>query len=269
MHHQFDTPGPARLHVEIGAGSVRITAADTTRTTIELDGPGAEETTVSQGETIRVIGPSGTSLFRDTSVHVQVWLPLDSAVTARTGSGDVTADGRLGRVELRTGSGDVSAEAVAGGHIQTGSGDIRLEHALGPMALKCGSGDVRMDACGGELIVATGSGDIELRHCQGPVAAKTGSGRLVIDEAESDVAFSAGSGELELRRTHRGKVTIKGASTDSHIGVVRGTPVWTDISTLSGRATSDLEPLGAPAEGQEYVEVRVSTVSGDIHLSHV
>lgn len=267
--HQFDTPGPVRLVVEIGAGSVRIDTADTARTTIELDGPGARDTTVTEGEAIRVIGPTGSSFFRDTSVHVRVRLPLDSAVAARTGSGDITAAGRFGTAEFRTGSGDVSAEAVTGGRIQTGSGDVRLEHALGPVALKCGSGDVQVHACDGDLLVATGSGDIELRHCRGPVAAKTGSGRLVIDEAESDVAFSAGSGELELRRTHRGKVTIKGASTDCRIGIARDTPVWTDISTISGRATSDLDPLGEPAEGQEYVEVRITTVSGDIHLSHV
>jgi hypothetical protein len=43
--------------------------------------------------------------------------------------------------------------------------------------------------------------------------------------------------------------------------------VWTDISTLSGRIHSDIEGSGEPAEGAEHVELRASTVSGDVVLT--
>jgi hypothetical protein len=42
--------------------------------------------------------------------------------------------------------------------------------------------------------------------------------------------------------------------------------VWTDVQTTTGRVRSALPPLGPPQDGQEYVEVRASSVSGDISL---
>ena len=51
------------------------------------------------------------------------------------------------------------------------------------------------------------------------------------------------------------------------IGVPAGVPVWTDISTVSGRIRSDAEGAGQPAEGQHHIEVRAKTVSGDIVLT--
>ena len=47
------------------------------------------------------------------------------------------------------------------------------------------------------------------------------------------------------------------------------TPVWTDISSLTGRIHSTLSGAGQPAEGQDHVEVRAVTVSGDVELVEV
>ena len=66
---------------------------------------------------------------------------------------------------------------------------------------------------------------------------------------------------------HRGRITAKGASGDIAIGVVAGVPVWTDITTVSGQIRSDLQGAGQPEEGQDHVEVRAKTVSGDIVLT--
>jgi len=51
--------------------------------------------------------------------------------------------------------------------------------------------------------------------------------------------------------------------------VPSGTPVWTDIDTISGDVSSRLDSLGQPAEGQDYVELRLRTVSGDITVGHI
>jgi hypothetical protein len=42
--------------------------------------------------------------------------------------------------------------------------------------------------------------------------------------------------------------------------------VWTDISSLTGRIHSTLSGAGQPAEGQDHVEVRATTVSGNVSL---
>jgi hypothetical protein len=51
-----------------------------------------------------------------------------------------------------------------------------------------------------------------------------------------------------------------------HVGVPTGTPVWTDITTVSGRIHNALEGVGEPAEGADHVELRATTVSGDVVL---
>jgi hypothetical protein len=50
------------------------------------------------------------------------------------------------------------------------------------------------------------------------------------------------------------------------VGIPAGTPVWTDISSLTGRIHSTLSGAGQPAEGQDHVEVRATTVSGNVSL---
>ena len=42
--------------------------------------------------------------------------------------------------------------------------------------------------------------------------------------------------------------------------------MWTDITTASGRISSQVGGAGEPAEGQDFVEVRARTASGDITL---
>ena len=59
----------------------------------------------------------------------------------------------------------------------------------------------------------------------------------------------------------RGKITAKNVSGDVRVGIPAGTPVWTDVNTVTGSVASNLESAGKPAEGQDYVELRATTVS--------
>jgi len=96
---------------------------------------------------------------------------------------------------------------------------------------------------------------------------KTGSGDLEVGESSNDVSMSTGSGNLVVNRAHRGRVTAKGASGDVRIGIPAGVPVWTDITTVSGAIRSQLTGAGEPQPGQDHVEVRARTVSGDVVLA--
>jgi DUF4097 and DUF4098 domain-containing protein YvlB len=98
---------------------------------------------------------------------------------------------------------------------------------------------------------------------------KTGSGDLKVVTANSDISLSTGSGDLRIGTARRGRVSVKGASSDIQIGIPAGTPVWADINTVTGSVHSNLESVGAPQEGQEHVELQARTVSGDIVLSQV
>ena len=47
------------------------------------------------------------------------------------------------------------------------------------------------------------------------------------------------------------------------------TPNPSDVTTVSGTIRSDLQGAGQPQDGQDHIEVRAKTVSGDIALSEV
>ncbi|HEY3530198.1 MAG TPA: DUF4097 family beta strand repeat-containing protein [Nocardioides sp.] len=274
MNRQFETPEPIELYVEIGKGKVEIRATGTTTTTLDIEGRDADEVTVTfEGNRLSVIGPKdGGSWFsgRDRELDVTVELPTSSNVAVKTGSADIEIEGQVNEARLKTGSGDVTCDTFTGpGRCETGSGDVEVSEALAELQVKSGSGDISVGACLGNLNVSTGSGDVEVGTTNAKTVVKTGSGDLRVVTANADLSMSTGSGDLSVGTARRGRVSLKGASSDVEIGIPAGTPVWADINTVTGTIRSHIESVGAPQEGQEHVELQARTVSGDITLTEV
>jgi DUF4097 and DUF4098 domain-containing protein YvlB len=269
--YRFETHSPVNLVVEISKGNVNITCTDTTESTVVVEGKHADEVIVEQrGDSISVIEPSRGRIFGDNALHVDVTVPTGSNPAVRTGSADIQLEGNAGHAQLRSGSGDCTVETIEG-HllVETGSGEIRVGGVQGNLKVKSGSGDVEIGDASGTTSVSTGSGDVSVETAHGNTVVKTGSGDLSVEETHGDTSFSTGSGDVSIDHVHRGKVTVKGASGDVSIGIARGVPVWTDITTVSGTIRSELQGAGQPGEGQDHIEVRAKTVSGDIALSEV
>lgn len=270
MERSFETPTPIELYVESTSGLITVTAADVTRTDVTVTGRHADEFVIEQrSDQIQVVAPKPGMGFLAGGGHrceITVVMPAHSALTVKTGSADTAVDGPLTGLWVSTGSGDLSAELVDGAtEVQSGSGDVRLVELRGSGRIKSGSGDVSVTRCG-DLTVSTGSGDVRIESVDGQLAVKTGSGDVQVGESADDLRLSTGSGDLTVDVARKGRFVVKGASGDVRIGVPAGTPVWTDITTVSGRVTSDLTPVGAPAEGQDHLEIRATTASGDITL---
>lgn len=264
----FDTPEPVQLYVENGSGGIDVTAADVAQTEVRIEGKHADQVQVvhDRGQ-VSVIAPKTRGLFGDQKLDMDIVVPTDSSVVAKSGSADVRVSGQVADVKVKSGSGDVSLERVTGsGSIDTGSGDVALVEAAGELRVRSGSGDIAAEILAAATSISTGSGDIRVERAAGPVVVKTGSGDLDIARAEADVTMTTGSGDTLIRQAARGRITSKGASGDVRIGVPVGTPVWTDISTVTGTVSSGLEGVGEPAPGADFVEVRANTVSGDVHL---
>jgi DUF4097 and DUF4098 domain-containing protein YvlB len=269
----FDTSEPVKLSVELGKGTVAVTAAETTTTEVTVTGDDADAVRVTQeGDEIRIVDPKRSMMrgWSSPSYAVAVTLPLRSQLRVKTGSADVTTRGLLRAVWLQTGSGDIRLDVVDGpATVASGSGDVTVDRVGGELQIKTGSGDVTVAATGDRVSAATGSGDVRIDHATGDVSAKTGSGDLLVDVAEGDVSLTTGSGDLTVRRAVRGTVSGKGASSDIRVGIPAGTPVWTDVNTVSGSIRSSVPATGEPVDGQPYVELRARTVSGDIVLEAV
>ena len=126
--------------------------------------------------------------------------------------------------------------------------------------------DVLVRRAESSLVVTTGSGDVRVEDARDELAVKTGSGDAQIRSLGGQAVFTTGSGDLVVHEVASGRITAKTASGDVRIGVVTGTPVWTDVRTVSGRLSSDLPSVGEPAPDQPYLEVRATTASGDVTL---
>ncbi|WP_210439160.1 DUF4097 family beta strand repeat-containing protein [Nocardioides xinjiangensis] len=266
----FDTPEPVDLYVENRRGTVDVTATDTTETTVRITGERAEEFDVRDlGDRIAIIAPPRSSglLGRDPHATIAVEVPVGSGLTAKVGSSDVVARGRFADSRVDSGSGDVTLDVVEGDAVvHSGSGDLVVEHLVGEAQLKSGSGDVVVRRAESSLVVATGSGDVRVESARDDLAIKTGSGDAMVRSLGGEAVFTTGSGDLVVTEVASGRITAKTASGDVRIGVVPGTPVWTDVRTASGRLASTLPSTGEPAPDQPYLEVRATTASGDVTL---
>jgi len=273
MKKTFSTPTPVSLFVELRAGDLVVHAGETDETVVEVSGQDEDDVTVEQhGDEISVISRRGGQGFFGSSRHpsVHVSLPQDSRLSTKLGSADLRVEGRIGAAKLRTGSGDVRVDQVgAEASIEAGSGDIQVDSVTGALHVRSGSGDVVLDRLGGPAEVSTGSGDVRVSSAQQSLSAKSGSGDMRVREAHGDLALTTASGDLVIDRIARGQLRANNVSGDIHVGIPAGVPVWTDISTITGSVRSPLEGAGQPSEGQEFVELRAKTVSGDIELQQL
>lgn len=272
MQQTFQTPDPVALYVELGSGDLAVEATETDESRVEVSGPRADEFTVElSGRHLAVLAPKGRFLGIGNDSHtVRVVVPTGSDLATKTGSADTETVGTLGVVKLKTGSGDVEVERAEGPLVvDSGSGDIRCHEAGAEIRIKSGSGDVDLGDVRGTAGISTGSGDVVIGVVHERTVVKTGSGDLELKRTESDVNLTTASGDLVIGHAPRGKITAKNVSGDVRVGIPAGTPVWTDISSVSGSVASNLQSAGKPADGQDYVELRATTVSGDVQLVQV
>ncbi len=276
---EFATPTPVRLQVRAGAGRVQIDAADTSETQAEVrpTRPGDDaardlvtRTTVEQrGDQVVVEVPRRGAGFlrRSPELVISVQVPMGSSLEVTTESADVRTSGALDRVHSRTGSGDLVVQRAGEAHVQTGSGDTDLDLVDGSVRVQTGSGDVVARSVGDGCSVESGSGDVRVLHVSGPLQVNTGSGDVSVDDADDDVTVNTASGDPVIGRVHRGDIRVNSASGDISVGVVGGTPVWLDVTSLTGSVHSALTGGDPPEEGEDSVALRVNTVSGDVSLS--
>lgn len=273
MDKRFATPEPVELVIELGSGTITTEACTTSECTVAVEGPRADEFSVQlRGRELTVIGPRHRAgMFGGDDRHdVRVTVPQGSDLSTRTGSAVTRARGRYGMVRAKTGSGDIEIEAAGSAVVvDSGSGDVRCEEAGADLRVKSGSGDVEVGTVHGTGTVSTGSGDVALGRTGGATVVKTGSGQTRVGHAGADLTVTTGSGTTIIDRAPRGSIRARSGSGDIRVGVPAGTPVWTDISSSTGRVASDLTPVGKPGDGQDHVELRLRSGSGDVVLSQV
>ena len=281
----FQTPGDVRLEVRLGAGEIRLEAAEVQETTILLEPLRDNDASTAAVENARVElrdragghevmvdvrdRGRGLNILRGAEVLVNVTCPVGTSVESKTGSADIEGRGRFGSVEVESGSGDVAfGEIAEEARVASASGDVQLGDVGGDARVNTASGDVLVRSVGGEAKVNSASGDVIVREVAGELSVNTASGDVIVREAASTVSVNTASGDQEIGSVAQGRVSLKSASGNLKVGIREGSSLWVDARSRSGEVRSELPVSDLPPEDNApAIELRANTMSGDITVS--
>jgi len=117
-------------------------------------------------------------------------------------------------ISAKTGLGDVSADGVSGlATIHTGKGDVQTANGRGSLVIKTGKGDVAVRAWRGDLDITTGKGDVAVSDLVGGLQLSTGAGDAAVArwQAADGAAhqIKTGSGDVAVRQIQVQRLEIK------------------------------------------------------------
>lgn len=273
----FAVDGPIDVKLEIGAGHVSLTAADTSEATVTLrparagDGDAldliARSTVDLRGTSLYIEVPRSIGFRQHAELVVEATVPSMSTAAVKSGSAGVNLAGAFGDLNIKTGSGDVQVETGAQAKVGTGSGDVSLGR-VDDAWVKTGSGDIAVEAATGDVTFSTGSGDVRLTEIDGNASVSTASGNVDVRTSAGAVGVKTASGDVTVRRAFAGELEAKTASGRIAVGVPEGTAVLLDCRSVSGQCRSALAPSEAPSEADEQrLQLRARTVSGNIDIT--
>jgi DUF4097 and DUF4098 domain-containing protein YvlB len=175
----FQAPGNASLVVDTNDGRVAVTSWDRPEIGIRVTSSGwkiDKQVTldaVQNGSHVELTArvPNTTvEIFMITShwLHIEVSVPRNCDVEARTGDGAVTLENLSGRMRVRTGDGHVSATDVKGDvELRTGDGGIEARGMDGRLSASSGDGRISVSGRFDALDLTSGDGHIEAEAARG------------------------------------------------------------------------------------------------------
>jgi hypothetical protein len=260
----FPLTGPINLQARVGHGSLVVTAQDDLTDAVVILTPRTTDSDILdrvvvdlQGPTLSINAPRQGGIFdlalfggrRDReAVDITVSVPSGTAIKASSYTAPVTVHGRCGGADVATGAADITLEHVAGDlRVRYGSGTCRVERVDGSVQSRSGAGRAHFGTIGGSLSAGCGSGELEAATVRGAVNARSGSGGASFGAVYGDVNVGSGSGSM-------------------NIGLPAGVPARLDVTTGSGRVSSDLPIDDGPTSKGAPITIRARTGSGNIRL---
>jgi DUF4097 and DUF4098 domain-containing protein YvlB len=215
----YQVSGRASLYVSTGDGDVTITGGDQKQIDAEVTSEGIKigpndvqvvETQTGDHVSIEIKFPhmSWHMFSGHRSLRVNVRVPRDADIDARTGDGNIEATNLTGKLQFDSGDGNVNANNIHGdirmhtgdGRIEgrgfdgsldanTGDGSMRVEGRFDALALKTGDGSIDAQIGNGSKVasqwnVHSGDGSITLRlpaDLNANLEARTGDGNINMD----------------------------------------------------------------------------------------
>ena len=273
---KFDTPEPITANIEPGVGSVTVVAADRLDTVVEIrptnpdnesDVDAAQRTTVDfAGNTLTIRGPKYNPFIgpsKNRSIDITVQLPAGSHLHGKSGTGDLTATGRLGDLRYKTGLGHIQFDEAAALSVTSGTGNVLGNRVTGKATVTtAGRLHVGELAEGGEL--KNSNGNTVISAARAPVKVRAANGDITVEEAADDVEAKSANGAVRVLDAVRGSLTLETGMGEIEVGIREGSAAWLDVKTKFGRVRNEMTASEAPSEHADKVEIHANTAFGDV-----
>jgi hypothetical protein len=256
-HWEFPCSEPIDLRMHLTSGRVGVTAEPTEMITVDVRSTKparhgddyAEDVQVDYADGhLEITEPPPQSwLHFGRSLDIAITLPAGSRCSVSTTSADITCKGELGSLDAKTISGKLTSGPVAGDlELTTTSGNATVGDVTGAVTVKSASGNVELGRVGGDASVNTVSGRVRIGTAAASATVRTASGRVAIESLA------------------RGRAEIATVSGNIEVDVAAGVGVYLDLSSLSGKVSSDLEP--SENRNDVALELRCRSVSGSLRV---
>ena len=196
---KFTVTGPAQVALSTFDGSIEVRGWDRNDVVVEIEKRGPDQAVVDKIEvkssqsgntiTVDVLKPSPlrtTGFRRSPGASLVVSVPVETAVTARSGDGSITIRRVSGKADLDTDDGSVRVEELKGDLVvRTGDGSVDARQVEGNARINTGDGSIRADGVYKRL---------ELESRDGAINIKVRPGSAV----ESDWTVTTGDGSIHI-----------------------------------------------------------------------
>ena len=252
----YPVNGHVKVRVETDDGAVRVSTGDIKQVEIRVVYSGYKldkdlrVNTEQNGDTVEVTAKtSGNWGFHwgvhHTSLRVEVHMPKDADLYARTGDGSVEADSLNGSVDVTTGDGHIAVQGARGNiRFHTGDGHIEARGLDGSVDASSGDGHINLEGRFDSLRIKTGDGSVSARALAG---SKMGSSWNIY----------TGDGSVDLVIPGDLQANIDASTNDGRISL--GLPVTVEGSFSSTKITGKLNGGGQ--------SLTIRTGDGSIHLN--
>jgi hypothetical protein len=277
--HEFGTPEPISVEIELVMAEVRISASDRSDTVVEVrPSDPSSQADVTAAEQLRVDYSAGRLVVKATgrwrswspfgyggSVEVDIALPTGSQVRGAA-AGAFRCTGALGDCQIKTSLGDIRIEQAAAVTLTTSTGDVDLGRATGDAELVTASGEIRAGEIDGAVEIKNSNGHVYLGEVAGEVRVKAANGDIAIERSHGSVTAKTANGDIRIGGVGTGSVIAQTGYGAVEIAVPGGTAAWLDLHTGYGQLRNMLESSGPPGPGDRRVDIQARSGYGDITI---
>ncbi len=224
LERSFEVEPDVQVVIELLAGNIELKAIDANELRVKAEGKleiEASEGRVSLRAPSAGWGPWSGGMH----VELEVELPRQSRITARTGNGTIEAEGVEGELVLRT-----------------ANGKIEVKGAPREAFLETMNAAIEFEGRQSEVVARTLNGGIELEGVTGDVEASTLSGAIKVEGdaiEHAELRTMSGGIELDASLAEDARVQAKTYSGQVKLTLPEDTSARFDVQSFSGGLQSD------------------------------